>query len=51
MRAVRIRNGKAPTTINSLLMDNSIRQTPKEKCLLLAPLFDSLEGHYSYTDT
>ena len=32
-------------------MDNSIRKTPKEPCLPLAPLFDSLEGHHSYTDT
>ena len=32
-------------------MDNSIRQTPKEHCLPLAPLFDSLKEHHSYTDT
>ena len=32
-------------------MDNSIRKTPKEYCLPLAPLIDSLEGHHSYTDT
>ena len=32
-------------------MDNSIRQTPKEHCLPLAPVFDSLVGHHSYTDT
>ena len=51
MRAVRIRNRKASTTISSLLMDNSIRQTPKEPCLPLAPLFNSLKGHHSYTDT
>ena len=51
MRAVRIRNGKASTTINSILMDNSIRKTPKEHCLPLEPLFDSLEGHHSYKDT
>ena len=29
-------------------MDNSIRKTPKEHCLPLEPLFDSLEGHQSY---
>ena len=51
MRAVRIRNGKALTTINSILMDNSIRKTPKEYCLPLVPLYESLEGHHSYTDT
>ena len=51
MKAVRIRNGKASTTINSILMDNSIRKTPKEPCLPLAPLFDSLEGHHWLTQT
>ena len=47
MRAVKIRNRKASTTINSLLMDNSIRQTRKEPCFPLVPLS---EGHHSYTD-
>ena len=52
MRAVRIRNRKASITINSLfIIDNSIRQTLKEPCLPLAPLFESLVGHHSYTDT
>ena len=41
------------TTVDSLLMDTSVKQTVRVgPCLSLLPLFDSLEdGHLSETDT